>query len=52
MSNYYINIRVGLYHIQLDHKCKFGVIKNVYHKGYEFGFIEVYNFFWYNKEYS
>jgi len=51
MSNLWLNIRIGLYHLQAGspnwYSFKFG--KNYLHKGYPFGFFEVYTLFKYKK---
>jgi hypothetical protein len=45
MSNFLVNIRIGLYHLQIDDSWKIRIKKNDCHKGYEDGFTWVYEFF-------
>lgn len=49
MSNLYVNIRFGLYHLQFSRDWKLNLLKNEAHSGYPDGFFEVYEFFWYSK---
>ena len=45
MSNLYINIRIGMYHFQVDFNWKVSVSKNEAHRGYPHGYFEIYQFF-------
>lgn len=45
MSDLIINIRVGLYHLQVTDKYRVKILKNLAHKGYSNGFFYVYEFF-------
>lgn len=44
MSDCYINIRVGLYHLQLSRRWRVSVLRNEWHLGYPHGFFTVYEF--------
>ena len=45
MSNLYVNIRVGLYHLQVTNDWKFSFERNNAHVGYPDGRFKVYQFF-------
>lgn len=45
MSNLYVNIRIGLYHLQITRQWKVNFSVNEAHKGYPKGFFGFYEFF-------
>lgn len=45
MSNLIINIRVGLYHLQVTNDYKVEIVYNDAHKGFPDGFFAIYEFF-------
>ena len=51
MSELIINIRIGLYHFQVDKKIKIRIVRNDFHKGYNDGFFRIYEFLGYSKKY-
>jgi len=49
MNNCLINIRIGMWHFQIDEKWNFRLSKNQYHRGYPDGRFAVYSFFGWSK---
>jgi len=45
MSIDLVNIRIGLYHLHIEHGFRVRVGKNEAHRGYPHGFFAVYEFF-------
>lgn len=44
MSDNIINIRIGLYHLQVKKTWRLRILRNDYHKGYPDGFFAIYQF--------
>lgn len=45
MSNLYINIRFGMYHLQVTNDWKVSITKNEFHRGYPYGYFKIHQFF-------
>lgn len=44
MSDLILNLRVGMYHLQINYKLAVKVTKNEAHRGYPDGFFALYEF--------
>ncbi len=44
MSDCYINVRIGLYHIQLKRNFRISIERNNFHIGHPYGRFEIYEF--------
>ncbi len=44
MSDLILNLRVGLYHLQISYRLRVRISRNGTHKGYPDGFISLYEF--------